>query len=225
MASTAPSSAGGWAARRGTLAWRLHPDYTQHLAESDCRRFDWTKAQRLRGVALALWMVFTSPRVPYRPVFETREELEVVEVPLTPDHCHALGVRAGADAARRRTFNDAGLRVVDADRSFVAFEAHGGRRRDSFLRVIRRRPTAPPLDRPLEPRPAARSHSGRPRSPRWDSSPTAAPRRARPSHRARRAAGRQFVGSAGLGLPTYAMGAGASCLRCPGRMPGGSAAR
>jgi hypothetical protein len=137
---------------RGTLAWRLHPDYTQHLAESDLRRFDWTKAQRLRGVALALWMVFTSPRVPYRPVFEAREALEVVEVPLTLEHCHALGVRAGADAARRRTFNDAGLRVVDADRSFVAFEAHGGRGRDSFLRVIRRPPAAPPLDRPLEPR-------------------------------------------------------------------------
>ncbi|MDQ3769352.1 MAG: hypothetical protein M3370_07750, partial [Actinomycetota bacterium] len=36
---------------RGTIAWRLHPDYTQRLAEADLRRFDWTKAQRLRGVA------------------------------------------------------------------------------------------------------------------------------------------------------------------------------
>jgi hypothetical protein len=140
---------------RGTLGWRLHPDYTHRLAESDLRRFDWSKAQQLRGVALALWMLFTSPRVPYRPVFETSEDLEVVEVPLTLEHCRALGVRAGADAARRRTFNDAGLRVVAADRGFVAFEAHGGRGRDSFLRVIRRRPASPPLDRPLEPCPAA----------------------------------------------------------------------
>ena len=111
---------------RGTLAWRLHPDYTQRLAESDLRRFDWTKAQRLRGVALALWMVFTSPRVPYRPVFEAREELDIVEVPLTVEHCHALGVRAGTDAARRRTFNEAGPRVCAADKSFVASKAHGG---------------------------------------------------------------------------------------------------
>jgi hypothetical protein len=130
---------------RGTLAWRLHPDYTQRLAESDLRRFDWTKAQRLRGVALALWMVFTSPRVPYRPVFGADEDLEIVEVPLTLEHCHALGVRAGTDAARRRTFNEAGPRVCAADKSFLAFEAHGGRARDSFLRVIRRRPTSSPL--------------------------------------------------------------------------------
>lgn len=136
---------------RGTIAWRLHPDYTQRLAEADLRRFDWTKAQRLRGVALALWMVFTSPRVPYRPVFESREQLEIVEVPLTVEHCHALGVRAGTDAARRRTFNEAGPRVCAADKSFQAFEAHGGRGRDSFLRVIRHHPTTSPLDRPLAP--------------------------------------------------------------------------
>ena len=125
--------------QRGTIAWRLHPDYSQRLAESDLRRFDWAKAQRLRGVALALWMVFTSPRVPYRPMFEADNDLEIVEIPLTLDHCYALGVRNGADAGRRRTFNDAGERVCAADKSFVAFEAHGGRGRDSFLRIIRRR--------------------------------------------------------------------------------------
>jgi hypothetical protein len=70
---------------------------------------------------------------------------------LTVEHCHALGVRAGADAARRRTFNEAGPRVCAADKSFVAFEPHGGRQRDSFLRVIRRRPSSSPLDRPLNP--------------------------------------------------------------------------
>jgi hypothetical protein len=80
---------------RGTIAWRLHPDYTQRLAETDLRRFDWTKAQNLRGVALALWMVFSSPRVPYRPLFEASDALEIVEVPLTVEHCHALGVHAG----------------------------------------------------------------------------------------------------------------------------------
>lgn len=136
---------------RGTLAWRLHPDYTQRLAESDLRRFDWAKAQRLRGVALALWMVFTSPRVPYHPVFEAREDLEIVEVPLTVEHCHALGVRAATDAARRRTFNEAGPRVCAADASFNAFEAHGGRGHDSFLRVVRRPPKQSPLERPPAP--------------------------------------------------------------------------
>ena len=58
---------------RETIAWRLHPDYTQHLAESDLRRFDWTKAQQLRGVAMALWMVFSSERVPYRRVFDATD--------------------------------------------------------------------------------------------------------------------------------------------------------
>jgi hypothetical protein len=132
---------------RGTLAWRMHPDYTQRLGEAELRRFDWTKAQALRGVALTLWMAFTSPRIPYRPVFEAADDLEVIEIPLTLDHCHALGVRAATDAARRRTFNEAGVRVCAADRTFKAFEAHGGRGRDSFLRVIRKPPAHSPLVR------------------------------------------------------------------------------
>lgn len=135
---------------RGTVGWRLHPDYAGHLAGTELRRFDWAKAQQLRGVALAMWMVFSSPRVPYRPVFDSGGDLEKVEIPLLEEHCHALGVRAATDAARRRTFNEAGPRVVGADRSFVSFTAHGGRGRDSFLRVVRHKPLEWPLDRPLE---------------------------------------------------------------------------
>jgi hypothetical protein len=134
--------------QRGTVGWQLAPAYTERLADTDLRRFDWTKAQQLRGVALALWMVFTSPRVPYRALLGERGELEVVEIPLTVEHCHALGVRAGTDAARRRTLNEAGERVCAADRSFVSFEAHGGRSCQSFLRIVRRRPPDSPLDRP-----------------------------------------------------------------------------
>lgn len=133
---------------RGTLAWRMHPDYTQRLGDTELRRFDWTKARAMRGIALTLWMGFTSPRMPYRPVFDASDPLEVVEIPLTLEHCHALGVRSGADAARRRTLNDAGARVVAADRSFQAFEAHGGRGMDSFLRVVRTPPSQSVLDRP-----------------------------------------------------------------------------
>lgn len=132
---------------RGTIAWKLHPTYTQRLAESDLRRFDWAKAQQLRGVALALWMLFSSPRVPYRSYLDSAGD-EIVEVPLSVEHCHALGVRAGTDAARRRTLNEAGPRVCAADKSFRSFEAHGGRNRASFLRVVRERPSVSPLGRP-----------------------------------------------------------------------------
>ena len=135
------------AKRRGTVAWRWNPDYAQRFAESDLRRFDWAKAQQLRGVALSLWMVFTSPRVPYRPVLGHQGELEMVEIPLTVEHCHALGVRNGADAGRRRTLNQAGARVCAADRSFVSFEAHGGHGcRESFLRIVRQTPKFSPLE-------------------------------------------------------------------------------
>ena len=133
---------------RGTLAWRMHPDYTQRLGEAELRRFDWTKAQAMRGVALTLWMGFTSPRMPYRPMFDAPRDLELVEIPLTVEHCHALGVRSATDAARRRTFNEAGVRVCAADKTFKAFEAHGGRGMDSFLRVVRTPPAQSPLDRP-----------------------------------------------------------------------------
>jgi hypothetical protein len=137
--------------RRGTLAWRLHPDYAERLAGADLRRFDWTKAQQLRGVALGLWMVFTSPRVPYRQLLSERGEFETVEVLLTAEHWQALGVRAGTDAARRRTLNQAGRRVCAADKSFAVFEAHGGRGQKSFLRIVRRRPAESPVERPFGP--------------------------------------------------------------------------
>jgi len=137
------------AKRQGTIAWRLHPDYSQRLADADLRRFDWTKAQQLRGVALALWMVFTSPRVPYRAVYDGGQALEMVDVPLTIEHCHALGVHAATDAARRRTLSEAGHRMCAADKSFVAFEAHGGRGSPSFLRVLRSPTRTPPAEHPL----------------------------------------------------------------------------
>ncbi len=148
------------AKRRGTLSWRLHPDYSQRLAEADLRRFDWTQAQQLRGVALVLWMVFTSPRVPYRSMFGEPHELEMVEIPLTAEHCQALGVRAGADSARRRTLNAAGARVCAADRSFVTFQAHGGHGVESFLRIVRRRPCEAAVSRPLGALPGQLSLAG-----------------------------------------------------------------
>jgi hypothetical protein len=91
----------------------------------------------------------SSPRVPYRQVFEGPDDVEIVEVPLTLEHCHALGMRNAADAGRRRTLNEAGQRVCAADKSFVAFEAHGGRGCDSFLRIARRRPRRSPLEPPV----------------------------------------------------------------------------
>ena len=122
---------------RGTVKWRLHPVYADHLAGSDLRRFDWAKAQQLRGVALSLWMVFTSPRIPYRASLEDGRDMQFVDVALTAEHYQALGVRAATDAARRRTLNEAGRRVCAADKSFTAFEARGGRGRESFLRIVR----------------------------------------------------------------------------------------
>ena len=49
-----------------------------------------------------------------------------------------------------RTLNDAGRRVCEADRSFIEFQAHGGRGRPAFLRVVRRTQGSA-LDRPFAP--------------------------------------------------------------------------
>ncbi len=130
----------------GTISWQLNDNYVRALADADLQRFDWAKVHRLRGVALALWLVFTSPRIPYRSVMED-PDLELVEIELTRQHCRALGVTAATDAARRRTFNDAGERVRRADSAFTAFEAHGGRTTRSFLRVVRNRHAAAPRER------------------------------------------------------------------------------
>jgi hypothetical protein len=61
------------------------------------------------------------------------DELEMVEIPLTLEHC-----------------NEAGERVCAVDRSFQSFEAHGGRGQGSFLRVVRKPPLPPSLARPFD---------------------------------------------------------------------------
>jgi hypothetical protein len=117
----------------------MNPNYAARLRDADLRRFDWTQARQLRGAALMLWWVFTSDRVPYRSVIGSTEDLEMVEVALTPKHCHALGVTAGADKDRRRTLNEAGERVCAVDHAFRTFEAYGGHGKPSVLRIVRER--------------------------------------------------------------------------------------
>lgn len=55
-------------------------------------------------------LVFSSERVPYRPVFGADQDLEMVEIPLTVDHCHALAYvpRRTRRAAARSTTPAAG---------------------------------------------------------------------------------------------------------------------
>lgn len=124
---------------RNTIGWRLDDLYVERLNGAELRRFDWVKAQQLRGAALKLWMVFSSPRIPFRSVFGGASGMHSVELPLTVENCAALGVRNAQSAGRRRTINQAGERICAADRSFVSFEAHGGRSQEDFLRVVRHR--------------------------------------------------------------------------------------
>jgi hypothetical protein len=59
----------------------------------------------LRGVALALWIVFTPPRVPDLPVLERQGKRKMVQVPLTLEHCHGAWAppRTLRDAERSAT--------------------------------------------------------------------------------------------------------------------------
>lgn len=135
--------------KSGTIGWQLDELYTGRLREAELRRFDWSKAQKLRGVALAMWWLFTSPEIPYHSVLGASEDgLEKTEAALTPEACALMGVLSGQPAGRRRTINQAGERICAADSSFVSFEAHGSRGQPGFLRVVRRRPTEPLLERP-----------------------------------------------------------------------------
>lgn len=133
----------------GTIGWRLDPLYVRRLSDAELRRFDLLKAQQLRGAALAMWLLFSSPRIPYRSLFGSGESgLVSVDVPLTEAHCHELGVKNAQAAGRRRTINQAGERICAADRSFVSFEAHGGRGQSDFLRIVRRDVSSDALERP-----------------------------------------------------------------------------
>src|SRR3954468_1089052 len=69
---------------------------------------------------------------------------EWMEISLTTEAYQALGVHAAEERDRRRTLNQAGRRILDVDRTYVVFEAHGGSRRRSWLRIVRR--CVPPGD-------------------------------------------------------------------------------
>jgi hypothetical protein len=86
--------------RRLTVRWR-RPIRTRRGTRASLRtRWFRGRRDRLGRVALGIRGI---------RVFG---DLEIVEVPLTEEHCHALGLHAEKPAARRRTFNDAGLRGV-----------------------------------------------------------------------------------------------------------------
>ncbi|MTD47599.1 hypothetical protein GKE82_25685 [Conexibacter sp. W3-3-2] len=61
--SLSPKDAGRrFGATRGeTVTWVFNRRYADRLAQSELRRFDWSKAQQLRGTAMAMWLLFGSP--------------------------------------------------------------------------------------------------------------------------------------------------------------------
>ena len=126
-----------------TVRWRFHQAYVARIRAGDLVTLDWEMLRALRGVAKTLWLQLSTPRFLFRPVPEQPDH-EWIEIPLTSEGYQALGVHATEERDRRRTLNQAGRRILEVDPTYIMFEAHGGPRRPSVLRIVRR--CVPPDD-------------------------------------------------------------------------------
>jgi hypothetical protein len=126
-----------------TVRWRFHQAYVARIRAGDLVTLDWEKLRALRGVAKTLWLQLSAPRFMFRPV-PGQPDHEWIEIPLTTEGHQALGVHATEERDRRRTLNQAGRRILEVDPTYVVFDAHGGPRRPSALRIVRR--CVPPDD-------------------------------------------------------------------------------
>lgn len=108
------------AARDGTVQVSLGKWHARQLQQGYWVELDWEKLRSLSGLAKTLWLLFSSPRVPFRPALGT-PGLEQITVPLDLDAYRALGINTKRERDCKRRLEEAGQRLVAVDESYVDF--------------------------------------------------------------------------------------------------------
>jgi len=132
-----PAVMGG--TRDGTVQVSLAKWHARQLQRGYWVELDWEKLRSLSGLAKTLWLLFSSPRVPFRPAAGA-PGLEEITVPLDLEAYRALGISTKRERDCKRRLEEAGQRLVAVDELYVDFAvspdpARPGRR---LLTVVRR---------------------------------------------------------------------------------------
>lgn len=113
-----PAVMGG--TRDGTVQVSLGKWHARQLQRGYWVELDWEKLRSLSGLAKTLWLLFSSPRVPFRPAFGA-PGLEEITVPLDLDAYRALGINTKRERDCKRRLEEAGQRLVAVDELYVDF--------------------------------------------------------------------------------------------------------
>jgi hypothetical protein len=113
-----PAVMGG--TRDGTVQVALGKWHARQLQRGYWVELDWEKLRSLSGLAKTLWLLFSSPRVPFRPAIGA-PGLEEITVPLDLDAYRALGINTRRERDCKRRLEEAGRRLVAVDELYVDF--------------------------------------------------------------------------------------------------------
>jgi len=135
-----PAVMGG--TRDGTVQVSLGKWHARQLQRGYWVELDWEKLRSLSGLAKTLWLLFSSPRVPFHPALGA-PALDEVTVPLDLMAYRALGINTKRERDCKRRLEEAGQRLVAVDDHYVDFSVTPDPRRPGakLLTVVRRRDT------------------------------------------------------------------------------------
>jgi hypothetical protein len=133
-----PAVMGG--TRDGTVQVSLGKWHARQLQRGYWVELDWEQLRSLSGLAKTLWLLFSSPRVPFRPALGA-PGLEEITVPLDLEAYRALGINTRRERDCKRRLEEAGRRLVAVDELYVDFAVTPDPARPGakLLTVVRRR--------------------------------------------------------------------------------------
>jgi len=102
---------------------------------------DWEKLRSLNGAAKLLWLMLSSPRVPFTEC-RGADHLEQLQLAVTMENYRALGINSAERRRCKFRLLQYGRRLLEVDDSYLSFEvANDPHQRDAHqLIVVRRRP-------------------------------------------------------------------------------------
>jgi hypothetical protein len=128
------------AKRDGTVQVALGKWHARQLQQGYWVELDWEKLRSLSGLAKTLWLLFSSPRVPFRSALGA-PGMEQITVPLDLGAYRAVGINTKRPRDQRRRLVEAGQRLVAVDELYVDFAVTPDPARPGaeILTVVRRR--------------------------------------------------------------------------------------
>jgi len=126
----------------GTVKAKFAEWHVRQMQNGYWVELDWEKLRSLNGAAKLLWLVLSSPRIPFRPC-DDAPHLEQMKTVLTMEGYRALGINSADRRNCKQRLLTYGRKLAAVDDSYVDFELVQSRDQPGAheLTVLRRRTT------------------------------------------------------------------------------------